>query len=771
MSITVTFEHLMAVVIVAFVAINMYYELRFRKKVHRTLSEYERDINKLRTQVAGILDSKCMNEMPQCIAVDTKVLTKEFNNHSTCTVDSDGTKRWRNKEGLYHRINGPAVEANNGAKIWFLHGQLHRTDGSAEECSNGTKQWFLNDKLHREDGPAIEWVNRDKSWYIEGKKLTEEEFNNRSTCTVNSNGDKEWRNKEGKLHRVDGPAIEHVNGSKYWYLNGKCHREDGPAVEYIDGSESWILNGRCHREDGPAREFASGRKEWYIEGKKLTEEEFNNRSTCITDSNGNKEWKNQEGQVHRVDGPAIERVSGYKSWYLNGKYHRIDGPAVELVDGSKYWYLHGERHRTDGPAVEYSDGIKYWWIEGKELTEEEFNNRSTCTTDSDGTKRWKNKDGELHRTDGPAVERLSGYKAWYMNGNKHREDGPAREWHDGSKSWFLNDKLHRVDGPAVENDDGYKAWYVNGKRHREDGPSVEWSDGTKQWHVEGKELPEEEFNNRSTCTTDSYSNKMWRNKDGQYHREDGPAVEYSSGTKKWHVNGQRHRIDGPAVERADGSKEWHLNGKLHRTDGPAIEGSDGSKEWFIEGKELTEEEFNNRSTCTIDSDGIKKWKNKEGQLHREDGPAIEYADGYKAWHLNGKRHRTDGPAVEDVNGYKAWYLYGLRHKEDGPAREWANGSKEWHIDGKKLTEAEFNNRSTCTVDSDGTKRWRNKEGQLHRTDGPAIEWSDGDKDWWVNDQLHREDGPAIECASGTKFWYIEGNELTEEEFNKRQKQA
>jgi len=25
-------------------------------------------------------------------------------------------------------------------------------------------------------------------------------------------------------------------------LNGKCHREDGPAIEYVDGTKYWYLN-------------------------------------------------------------------------------------------------------------------------------------------------------------------------------------------------------------------------------------------------------------------------------------------------------------------------------------------------------------------------------------------------------------------------------------------------------------------------------------------------------------------------------------------------
>ncbi len=143
-------------------------------------------------------------------------------------------------------------------------------------------------------------------------------------------------------------------------------------------------------------------------------------------------------------------------------------------------------------------------------------------------------------------------------------------------------------------------------------------------------------------------------------------------------------------------------------------------------------------------------------------------DGNKVWHnAKGQLHRVDGPAREFASGTKMWYLNGECHRENGPAVEYADGTKYWYIEGKELTEEEFNNRSTCTIDSDGTKRWKNKQGQLHRIDGPAVEWFDGDKYWYLNDKLHREDGPAIERASGAKYWYIEGEELTREEFNNR----
>ena len=79
-------------------------------------------------------------------------------------------------------------------------------------------------------------------------------------------------------------------------------------------------------------------------------------------------------------------------------------------------------------------------------------------------------------------------------------------------------------------------------------------------------------------------------------------------------------------------------------------------------------------------------------LHREDGPAIERANGTKMWWVDGKRHREDGPAVEWSNGTKSWWVDGKRHREDGPAIERYDGTKEWWVDGNELTEDEFNAR-------------------------------------------------------------------------------
>ena len=36
----------------------------------------------------------------------------------------------------------------------------------------------------------------------------------------------------------------------------------------------------------------------------------------------------------------------------------------------------------------------------------------------------------------------------------------------------------------------------------------------------------------------------------------------------------------------------------------------------------------------------------------------------------------------------------------------------------------------------------------------------GNKFWFLNGEYHREDGPAIEFANGNKSWYLHGKEVT-----------
>lgn len=77
--------------------------------------------------------------------------------------------------------------------------------------------------------------------------------------------------------------------------------------------------------------------------------------------------------------------------------------------------------------------------------------------------------------------------------------------------------------------------------------------------------------------------------------------------------------------------------------------------------------------------GVLKTQNykkyyKFGNLHRTNGPAVEYKTGVKSWYQGGVLHRKKGPAVEFPNGEKLFYSYGLLHNEKGPAKECLYGN-------------------------------------------------------------------------------------------------
>ena len=93
----------------------------------------------------------------------------------------------------------------------------------------------------------------------------------------------------------------------------------------------------------------------------------------------------------------------------------------------------------------------------------------------------------------------------------------------------------------------------------------------------------------------------------------------------------------------------------------------------------------------VDDIGTTRWYKdaKCTVLHRENAPAVEYANGSRLWCQNGQMHRTDGPAAEISDGTKMWYQNGRLHRTDGPAIEYPDGTKEWWINDKRMTKAEF----------------------------------------------------------------------------------
>lgn len=65
----------------------------------------------------------------------------------------------------------------------------------------------------------------------------------------------------------------------------------------------------------------------------------------------------------------------------------------------------------------------------------------------------------------------------------------------------------------------------------------------------------------------------------------------------------------------------------------------------------------------------------------------------------------------------------------------------------------------CTTLESGTKIWKNDKGQIHRDDGPAITWTNGNWEWWFEDKCHRIEGPS-DWLNGEHRWFVHDKNIT-----------
>jgi hypothetical protein len=139
------------------------------------------------------------------------------------------------------------------------------------------------------------------------------------------------------------------------------------------------------------------------------------------------------------------------------------------------------------------------------------------------------------------------------------------------------------------------------------------------------------------------------------------------------------------LTEADGTRKCYKDGKLHCTNGPAEIRQNGTQLYY-----------------------------QEGRLHRENGlPAMTAAGGTQKFAVNGKYHRLGGqPAI-------TWSKSPYRHEW------WENG---------EIIRAQRR---------DGTYEWyapgyiEREEALLHRTDGPAVVYPNGNEEYWLQGTAYR----------------------------------
>jgi hypothetical protein len=144
-------------------------------------------------------------------------------------------------------------------------------------------------------------------------------------------------------------------------------------------------------------------------------------------------------------------------------------------------------------------------IDGHQVT-------TQCASNLGTHEEWRNEDGNLDRTNGPAYimrDAKTGtvtFEQWFKDGKLHRTDGPAAIERDSAnglvidEQWRKDGNLDRADGPALIVRDAktgavtFEQWFKDGKLHRTDGPAIIMRDSAtgavtyEEWGKDGKRI-------------------------------------------------------------------------------------------------------------------------------------------------------------------------------------------------------------------------------------------------------------------------------------------
>lgn len=426
--------------------------------------------------------------------------------------------------------------------------------------------------------------------------------------------------------------------------------------------------------------------------------------------------------IDRRDGPAIIHRNGTKKWYYLNRLHRTNGPAIERSDGTKEWYVNGKRHRQEKPAV-IKDNNFIWYYNGKKTKEltvlstigiahfaVELKVVDWLDPNSKNAFLHMSSNGTFYyKCDRQQIENAS--NSSFLDCPLHRENDPAVKLADGSKMWYIDGELYRENGPAIEMANGYKnIWMANGKLHREGEPAVigSYSD---DWFLNGV-----------------LQKRKMGNGDILYYGKEGEGLE----VKAWGDSDSRSyykclQDEATCVnDRAFASNKYFLTKKICFY-GTTIEyNADGI--------------YNADGPVRDDKNNARYYRN--GKLHREDGPAIEWADGSKTWFRNGELHRTNGPAKELAGGRLEWYENGKLKKVKLP-----DGTTYWYgTSGLSIEDGKWFIAKQLTPY--GTTIWYNSKGEVDRTDGPIV-YDNGDKAWYKNGKQSK----FIQADNGTVVTY------------------
>lgn len=648
------------------------------------------------------------------------------------------------KNGKCHRDYGPALfKTKKNVRLlydfyWFKDGMIHREDGPYTVTENGTEYYALNDKVYYDD---------KKSWEQAVKRLQRER-----ELTVLENRDR-WTNIPTKDFTG---VIKTKSKTVAYYKNGKLHRETGPAIVFNNNEpkgnlEYWLDGAPFSKTDW--MEKVNSLPEEEKEVVKLEAVEDNNKQKEFTKEGHLKvqKWNAFEG-IGSFTGSVIDE-NGIICYYKNGVQHRDGNQPSFISNIGKDYKVNGKLHRTNGPAIEYASGntSPAFFLNGENVSEFELYTRFP----------WK-------------VSEL---------GEKPKNFNGTVDYGLGVKETFKNGQIHSFDDkPAYTNGVEYQCWYKEGKRHRIGGPA-KINNNTEEYWVEGKLYTKEEYwmqfpwdeatqgypNNSFTGTVKRKGGDVetWLN--GTYHSfDDKPSYISADGTVKiWHKEGNQHRENGPAVVYPSGKVEYWWEGRKYNN----------ATEFYLEHpKKISSFEDVEYGVTDIDA-GLRREHSGFSGAMSDPTRIITYRNGKRhsyndkpawtsktcsnlSWWKDGKRHRENGPA-HILNGKEIYYWEGTRYDSATdfylahPKQDSRIGGMVDEINGKDYY---YRNDNFGGAITDGTRTITYKNGQRHSFDDKPA-WTStkepGNFSWFKDGYRHRENGPA-HIKDGVETYYWEG---------------
>lgn len=157
---------------------------------------------------------------------------------------------------------------------------------------------------------------------------------------------------------------------------------------------------------------------------------------------------------------------------------------------------------------------------------------------------------------------------------------------------------------------------------------------------------------------------------------------------------------------------------------------------------------------SLKPDASRIWLNADGDFRHElNDPPIGTSK-------PARQRRGSASSFERFpDGTLVWSKNGICHRHGGPAVIWSNGDREWWRDG-----LHHRSNGPAIEAADGSLQVWYRNGLHHREEGPAILYPDGSEEWFHHGLRHRDqrrlpgvvDGPAVNYPGELMQWYSHG---------------